>query len=237
MTNNAGYVARHNPFVFFTNVTANQEYCSEHVRPYDEFSGDLQSNRVARYNFLVPNLCDDMHNLCGSYTSRTRAGDDWLAREIPKILEAQAYNDGGAVFIAWDEGANDTSDGPIGMIVLSPLAKGGGYSNTNYYTHSSTLRTLQEIFGVGPLLGDAASAQDLSDLFRQAPTIEQMRLAAKGIEFTLSGTVAGTSNLLEASADLQTWSLVTNFQGGHVTVPFALAAAGANQRFFRVISQ
>src|SRR5579862_1890993 len=51
------------------------------------------------------------------------------------------------------------------MIVLSPLAKGGGYSNTVHYTHSSTLRTLEEIFNVGPLLGDAANATDLGDLF------------------------------------------------------------------------
>ena len=47
------------------------------------------------------------------------------------------------------------------------MAKGNDYSNTIDYTHSSTLRTLQEIFGVdGPFLGDAANATDLSDLFR-----------------------------------------------------------------------
>ena len=33
-------------------------------------------------------------------------------------------------------------------------------------SHSSFLRTMQEIFGVGPLPGDAANANDLSDLFR-----------------------------------------------------------------------
>ena len=60
-------------------------------------------------------------------------------------------------------------DGPIGLIVLSPDAKGGGYSNTLHYTHSSLLRSLQEIFGVGPFLGDAAHATDLSDLFKTFP--------------------------------------------------------------------
>jgi hypothetical protein len=55
------------------------------------------------------------------------------------------------------------------MIVLSPDAKGGGYSNTIHYTHSSTLRTVEEIFGVTPLLGDAANATDLSDLFKTFP--------------------------------------------------------------------
>jgi phosphatidylinositol-3-phosphatase len=71
------------------------------------------------------------------------------------------------VFITWDEGVS--ADGPIGMIVLSPVAKGAGYQNTITYTHGSTLRTLQEIFGVTPLLGDAAVQTDLSDLFASFP--------------------------------------------------------------------
>jgi phosphatidylinositol-3-phosphatase len=53
--------------------------------------------------------------------------------------------------------------------VLSPDAKGAGYSNSIHYTHSSTLRTLQEIFGVTPLLGGATTAIDLSGLFKTFP--------------------------------------------------------------------
>ncbi len=86
---------------------------------------------------------------------------------MPKILASQAYANNGVLLITWDEAEN--SDGPIGMIVLSPKAKGGGYQNSIHYTHSSTLRSLQEIFGVTPLLGDAASATDLSDLFVSFP--------------------------------------------------------------------
>jgi len=83
------------------------------------------------------------------------------------LISSSAWQNGGALFITWDEG--EGGDGPIGMIVLSPSAKGGGYSNTIRYTHSSTLRTVQEIFGVTPLLGDAANATDLRDLFRAFP--------------------------------------------------------------------
>jgi hypothetical protein len=59
----------------------------------------------------------------------------------------------------------------IGMFLLSPFAKGVGktaYSNSIHDDHSSTLKTLQEIFGVSLLLGSAAapSTNDLSDLFR-----------------------------------------------------------------------
>ena len=78
-----------------------------------------------------------------------------------------AYANNGALFILWDEA--ETGDGPIGMLVLSPKAKGKGYQNSIHYTHSSTLRTIEEIFGVTPMLGDAANATDLSDLFVSFP--------------------------------------------------------------------
>jgi hypothetical protein len=55
------------------------------------------------------------------------------------------------------------------MLVLSPFAKGNGYSNSLYYSHGSMLRTLQEIFNVTPLIRDAAYERDLRDLFTVFP--------------------------------------------------------------------
>jgi hypothetical protein len=109
-----------------------------------------------------------MHNSSGCATrDSVRNGDTWLAQAVPPILQSKAYADGGALFITWDEG--EGGDGSIGMIVLSPAAKGGGYSNTIRYTHSAMLRTIQEIFQVTPLLGDAAKSADLRDLFTTFP--------------------------------------------------------------------
>jgi len=158
------YGPKHNPTIYFTDVNGgvnpSSAECEAHVRPYAELAGDLETRTVPAYAFITPNLCNDMHD-CSVAT-----GDAWLAREVPKILASQAYKQGGAIFIAFDESAG--SDAPIGFIVLSPLAK-KGYSNTIYYTHSSMLRSVQEIFGVGPLLGDAANAANVSDLFRSFP--------------------------------------------------------------------
>jgi phosphatidylinositol-3-phosphatase len=53
--------------------------------------------------------------------------------------------------------------------VLSPFAKGGGYVSHTQYYHSSMLRTVQEIFGITPLIRDAANRPNLSDLFNQYP--------------------------------------------------------------------
>ena len=83
---------------------------------------------------------------------------------MPTILQSAAYQNNGLAPHHLGR-RRRLGDGPIGMIVLSPLAKGGGYHNALHYTHSSTLRTLQKIFGVTPFLGGAATALDLSDLF------------------------------------------------------------------------
>lgn len=166
------YAARHDPFVYFDDVTNGGDprsaYCIAHVRPYPELAADLQHNTVARYNFITPNLCDDGHDPCAPLNDPVKQTDDWLSRAVPPILQSAAYQQGGVLFITWDEGENG-KDGPIGLIALSPYAKGHGYANTIHYTHSSTLRTLEEIFGLPSLLGGAAHATDLRDLFTTFP--------------------------------------------------------------------
>ncbi len=167
------YAPKHNPFVFFQDVTDNNSpssaYCITHTRPMTELTKDLVNNTTARYNYITPNLCNDMHDSCSTTVSREMIADNWLKKIIPQIMNSKAYQDGGAIFITWDEGEGEDAagkaiDGPIGMIVLSPLAK-RNYSNTVHYTHSSLLRSLQEIFGIKPLLRGAASARSLKDFF------------------------------------------------------------------------
>jgi phospholipase C len=162
------YVARHNPFVYFSDVSGNPPSstnlnCIAHMAPFTQLATDLQNSSMPQYAFIVPDLCNDMHDACAPLNNRILQGDTWLKNNLPTILNSQAYQQGGAIFITWDEGAS--SDGPIGMIVLSPYAKGNGYHNTIQYDHSSFLKTQQEIFGVSPLLRNAANAVDLSDLF------------------------------------------------------------------------
>ena len=137
LTDVAEYAVKHDPFVYFDDVTNNKDpnsaYCVAHVRPYSELAGDLSAGTVARYNFITPNLCDDMHDRCKPLRNAIKQGDTWLSNNVPAILASSAYQNGGALFITWDEAA--TGDGPIGMIVLSPFAKGNGYNNSLYYDH------------------------------------------------------------------------------------------------------
>lgn len=169
LTNGGQYAPKHDPMVFFDDVTngnsKTSSHCIAHVRPLSELSSDLSAGTVARYNFLTPDLCNDMHGGTGCSGDMIAAGDRWLSTYVPMIRGSSAYASG-AIFVTWDESTG--GDFPIGMIVLSPYAK-KGYAGSVAYTHSSTLRTVQEIFGVTPLLRDAAHAANMSDLFTTFP--------------------------------------------------------------------
>src|SRR5262249_7222426 len=93
---------------------------------------------------------------------------------------SSAYLDRGAIIIWWDESekdaVNDNADDfnhTIGEIVISPLAhpnvNGLPFASSVLLSHSSDLRTMQEIFhATRPLfLGDAVHANDLSSLFAE----------------------------------------------------------------------
>jgi len=165
------YAAKHNPMVYFTDVTSSSTSCSAHIRPFTDLAGDLTTQQHAGYNFVTPNLCHDMHDFlfCDSLNP-IQNGDDWLKLNLRPILESQPYLQNGAVFLTWDENAASAGCGatcpPVGMILLSPFAK-KNYANTTAYDHSSLVKTLQRIFGLTPLLGHAADAgvDDLGDLF------------------------------------------------------------------------
>jgi hypothetical protein len=180
LTSSGLYDPKHTPQLFFDDVTdtntAGSQHCIDHVRPYSELASDLTMNKAARYNFITPNLCNDMHGetfgtSCNTFTSDLiKKGDEWLAAQVPTILASQAFKDDGLLIVLWDEGdesIGNASDGPIPALFISANAK-KGFASMTPYTHSSMLRTIETIFGV-PYLGGAKTATDLSEMFTSFP--------------------------------------------------------------------
>jgi hypothetical protein len=234
------YAVRHDPFVYFDDITGTNTptwpYGIAHIRPYAELTGDLTNNTVARYNFITPNVCHDMHDICAPLLNPVQQGDTWLAAEVPKIMASAAYTNNGALFITWDE--SGIGDGPIGLLALSPLAWGNGYSNHLYYTHSSLVRTVQEIFGVAPLLNDAANARDLSDLFYYYGFRNIMSAPAGGISLTAVGIVPGMTNIIQATSDLSEWTAIgTNCVSTNTFTFLDYSVTNVATRFYRLQQQ
>jgi hypothetical protein len=176
------YKPKHNPMVYFDDITGTNNpadpTCIAHNRPLTELETDLVAGTAARYNFITPNMCNDMHDACEPLDNKIKQGDNWLALWMPRILASPQYLDNGAVFLTFDEAESTLPSGfccilgncPIAAVLTSPLAK-VGYTNDIAYDHSSYLKTVQEIFGVGPLLRHAGDpgVNSLSDLFTVYP--------------------------------------------------------------------
>jgi phosphatidylinositol-3-phosphatase len=187
------YAAKHNPQVFFTDSNGGNDPSpanplSQNYAPLQQLFVDLANNTVAQYNWISPNQFNDQHTtLTGGYKGLTGdpakilQGDDFLKQIVPVIMASKAYQNHGAIIIWWDESEQDgvAGDNPddlnhtIGEIVISPDAHSnvGGlpYASEVFFTHSSDLRTMQEIFHVEKpfFVGDAVHANDLSDLFEK----------------------------------------------------------------------
>jgi phosphatidylinositol-3-phosphatase len=234
------YAAFHNPFIYFDDIYLNPSNCNYHIRPYTEFGRDLTNNTLARYNFITPNLCDDMHGGSGCPANRILAGDTWLSTEVPKIMSSEAYRNNGAIIITWDEGTANVA-GPFGTMVISPLAKTGGYSISNRLDHTATFRTIQEIFHV-PLLFAAKTGTNLSDLFKPAIQITATALTTnRAIQFTADGLVPGKTNYFQFTTNLTltntaTWqTALTNVLSTNRFTFTDTNAPNTPRRFYRVI--
>jgi hypothetical protein len=172
LTDSGNYAVRHVPFLYYDNIQTNAARCNAHVVDYGNFS----PGSAAAYNFIAPNLVDDMHNpdpVISADTVNIPDGDMWLSMQVPKILGASTYTQGGLLVIVWDEddgsGGLTGSDDPIGIFVMSPYAKAGGYSSTVKANHYSLLATIEDGLDL-PRLGMAANpganiAATLTDFF------------------------------------------------------------------------
>jgi phosphatidylinositol-3-phosphatase len=184
------YAAKHNPMVFFTDTNGGCDTTTSNPQrtqyaPLQQLTLDLQNDRVADYNWITPDQFNDMHtslsNGYGRFPSsddgaRIAQGDNFVARIVPLIMASKAYRDHGVIVLWWDESeGGDTPDRTLPFIIISrdvhENVSGKPYASATEYSHSSTLRTMQEIFDVDPAsgypwLGAAATAADLSALFK-----------------------------------------------------------------------
>jgi phosphatidylinositol-3-phosphatase len=160
------YAAKHDPFVFFKDVSGNppsktNAYCVAHSKPYSSFATDLAANNMTSYVFITPNLCHDMHGASGCPNSNTiRSGDDWLKAELPRIIN-WVITHSGVIFITWDEGSATTK---MPFLAVGPGVK-PNYTGTVSYTHSSIIKSVEEILGL-PILSKVSGSTDLADLFK-----------------------------------------------------------------------
>jgi hypothetical protein len=141
----------HAPYQYYTRTQST--LCRQHSVPLS--SGNPMS---ARLNVVIPNKAHSMHGTTALNTSklRIRAGDAWARTFIPTLLNSSQYRAGNsAIIVMFDEANEKTTKMPF--IVVSPYTRAGGSTNVNY-NHYSTLKGIQQMLGVTPLLGHAGDS-------------------------------------------------------------------------------
>jgi hypothetical protein len=168
-----GFYTTGNPPIDFTDISydeclANDVPAGTPQAGMATFNDDLASGRVADFNFVVPNGCDDGEAACKPVNNRYTQFDDFLAREVPLIEASPAFGTNGVILVTYDEDQRMgglapknglASGGHTLCALISPLVQPGDYAGTTY--SYSVLRTIQDGFVLGPYLGAAAQVDAL----------------------------------------------------------------------------
>jgi len=158
------YAGRHDPFIYFTDVQ-NSPAVAANIVPFTQFASDLAADTFPRYNFIVPNTCNDAHDggtACGLATA-----DAWLYTNIAPLLNTNMFQPGGdgVLIIVFDEGTDGTNGGgQVEWVIVGPKIK-QGYRSTTFYQHQNTLRLMLEGLGVTTFPQGAATASDMAEFF------------------------------------------------------------------------
>ncbi len=163
------YRARHDPFVYFSDIVNSSTRCSRIVPansggngyPDDLFIRDLTSTITAsNYMWLTPNLIDDMHD------SNITTGDNYLSRLVPQILNSEVFmTQKSALFITWDEGSGSFPNDYVTTIWAGPVVK-KNHRSIIFYDHYSLLRTIESAWNFSSLTSNDANAPNMAEFFQ-----------------------------------------------------------------------
>jgi phospholipase C len=165
--NHGRYAQKHDPFIYYDDIRTDPSRC-DRIVPFAAFVDDLTAQKLPDFAWITPDQCDDMHSCSAAH------GDKWLKTWVPRILDSPAWQDGGVLFVTYDEGTTDAGccggagGGHIATLVISPLVDPGAISATPT-NHYGLLRTIEDAWGL-PYLGGAADAAPLTDLARTEGT-------------------------------------------------------------------
>src|SRR2546427_8493336 len=136
------YALKHNPFAYYGGV------CPPNVVPMTDLTTDLNGD-TPLLSWITPGMCNDGHD-CG-----VARADRWLSQMVPQITSSTAWNQGGVLFITWDE--SGAGDGRVALLVVAPGLHG---QLTMPLDHYSLLATIADRLRV-PRLGLAKQATPL----------------------------------------------------------------------------
>ncbi len=163
------FIFHHQPFVYFAAYAPGTKARAEHLKDESDLLAAIDNGTLPAVSFYKPIGEDDMHP---GY-AKLQQSEDHVFAIVKKLEQSPLFKD--TVIIVtfddaggwWDHVPPPKGDrfGPgerIPTLVISPFAKKGFIDHTNYDT-TSILKMIETKYGLKPLGGRDAKANDLSD--------------------------------------------------------------------------
>jgi hypothetical protein len=154
------YAVRHNPPLYYVGLHSS---C-----PVRDVPLGAKPNLSARFTFITPNGCHDMHSSpCSSTTAdQVRVGDSWLGSFMRAVFATPQYRSGTtAIIVTWDESSHgDPATQRIPTLVIAPSVRPGTVA-TMRFDHYALLRTTEQLLRLRTFLGAAVSAPSMRTAF------------------------------------------------------------------------
>ncbi|KAI8083057.1 phosphoesterase family-domain-containing protein [Halteromyces radiatus] len=144
------YVRKHNPAIIFDSI-AQDPARAKFVVPGIELDIDIAANTLPNWMFYTPNMLNDGHD-----TNTTYAGD-WLTGFYQSTLSKPNLSNKTLILITFDENHTKPIRNRVWSLLLGAIPDHlKGTNDSTYYTHYSTLHTVEQNWDLGSLgRGDA----------------------------------------------------------------------------------
>ncbi|KAI8096771.1 phosphoesterase family-domain-containing protein [Halteromyces radiatus] len=145
------YFRKHNPAISFDSIAQNPER-SKNIVPGIELAKDILSDNLPNWMFYTPNIMNDGHDTDPSFAGKWMEGFYRSTLMInPSFLEKTL------ILITFDENGSTRKRNHIYSLLLGAIPKElQGTQDDTYYSHYSTLNTVEQNWDLGSLnRGDA----------------------------------------------------------------------------------
>ena len=158
-------------------ATDKSDECLQHDiyagRPMGKFHRRLEAGTVDDFNYILPNGCDDGESNCKPVNNRYTQFDNFLSREIPRIMASPAFGSDGLIIVTYDESEREGglakkwgygAGGHVATLFLGPQVQPGEYPGA--FNHYSLLRTLEDGFRLNGYVGYANDVTAIDPIWR-----------------------------------------------------------------------
>jgi acid phosphatase len=148
------YVRKHNPAANWMGTGTNQIPATTN-QPFTAFPADF--NNLPAVSFVVPNLCNDGHDVCAPLNNSVLQFDSWVQNNLDAYKQ-WCINNNSLLIVTYDED-DFSSTNKIATVFYGANVAPASYAQT--INHYNVLRTIEDANGLTTHAGSAGTASTI----------------------------------------------------------------------------